>query len=182
MATPPPRDAIDKLLARHLAEYETIVTEIRGMIAKAKKLTAAAAAARRDKLREDSEFLRSLAQDDDGDAINPELEEAISYLENEGAPDPSDHVDQIVAELRDVLDTYEGKVAELLEVQKNTPPGQFFWNRDDDDEEDEDEEDSDPSPRTEADIQKLIRSWRESHDDATVKTFELQTRIRYGIG
>lgn len=175
MAKVPGRDALDKLLQAMKKEMSGQLLSLQELKAKIGKMHNPMVESRLDKLRARKEELTSIGNNDNGEPINPDIEEGMSWLDNEGVPDLEQEVSDLCGILNEQIENRESKLSELRSLLRNMPPNSFFYNLEDE------EEGEDEDPANEAELQAKVREWRRDYDDDTAKLWEIQTRMRTGI-
>jgi len=141
--------ALDKMLQGIAKEYETQIDALTAVRGKVEKIIADGIA-RTERLQERLASLLEAARDDEGDVINPDIEEAIDYLENDGIRSLEDATG-ITDSIDEEVSGIQGRLDDLTSIIEATPAEGFFDNRPDEDEEDggdddDDDDDDDPPP------------------------------------
>ncbi len=140
------KDSLDKLLAALDEEYTKQILQLKELAKMIDGVHNPKVARRLEQLQAFREQLMAQAVDDDtGDAINPDIAEAIDFLENEALPDPEEAVESLKERLQEELDSLQERYKSLKAISKDLPPNAFFLveqEEEDDEEEDDDEEDS----------------------------------------
>lgn len=135
----PRRDALDTLMAAMVAEYErqnklleTTAERLQKDIEIAKERT--------ERLQERIQKVIEDGKDDDGEHINPDISEALDYLENEGIAD----LDELVGAV-ETVESAQGDVGrrleELRDIVDATPKDSFFYVPPDEEDDDDDDDD-----------------------------------------
>jgi hypothetical protein len=134
-------DSLDKLLAALDEEYSRQILQLEELARMAGEVHNKKVAKRLEQLQAFREQLIGQAVDDDtGEVINPDIEEAYSFLENEALPDPEEAVASLKERLQEEIDSLKERYQVLKDIRKDLPPNAFFLVEEDDEDDDEDEE------------------------------------------
>ncbi len=139
-------DSLDKLMAALDEEYSKQILQLKEIAKMIDAVHNAKVVRRLEQLHAFRDQLMEQAVDDDtGDAINPDIAEAIDFLENEALPDPEEAAESIKERIQEELDSLEERYKVLKAIRKDLPQNAFFLveeeEEDEDDEDDDDEDD-----------------------------------------
>jgi hypothetical protein len=118
------RNALDRLLADMDRDFEDKIAELQGLGDAAALMLNESA--QRQKIKERREAVLEAARDEDGDPINPDIEEAIDWLDNEPVSDAQDYVDGIRQIVDEGVAALQEKQKELRDIIKATPAEAFY--------------------------------------------------------
>jgi chaperonin cofactor prefoldin len=135
----PRADALDTLMAAMAAEYERQKKYLDGVADRLQK-EIESTAERVARLKERIQRVMEDGRDDDGEAINPDIEEALDHLENEGMSDLED-LEGAVEAVGTSQGDVDRRLSELNDIIAATPTEAFFLVPVEEDAEDEDNED-----------------------------------------
>jgi hypothetical protein len=97
-------------------------------------------------------------RDEDGDVINPDTEEALDWLDNEGVPNIEELMTSITDSIDEPINYLEEKLGELREIQQITPKNAFKNQKEEDEDEDEDEDENEEDKCEASAIPPTLRS------------------------
>jgi len=136
-------DSLDKLLAALDEEYTKQILQLKELAKMVAEVHNSKVARRLEQLQAFREQLLGQAVDDDtGEVINPDIEEAVDFLENESIPDPEEAAESVKERLQEALDSLQERYESLKAIRKDLPPNEFLLVEDDEDDEEEDEDGS----------------------------------------
>jgi len=136
-------DSLDKLLAALDEEYTKQILQLKELAKMVAEVHNSKVARRLEQLQAFREQLLGQAVDDDtGEVINPDIEEAVDFLENESIPDPEEAAESVKERLQEALDSLQERYESLKAIRKDLPPNAFLLVEDDEDDEEEDEDGS----------------------------------------
>lgn len=118
------RDALDRVLADMDREIGERIAELQGLGAAAMSMLHDSAA--RKKLSARRSAVLDDGRGDDGDPINPDIEEALDWLDNEAVPEVQDYVDGIRQVVDEGIAALREKQKELHDIIRATPPDAFY--------------------------------------------------------
>jgi len=132
-------DSLDKLLAALDEEYTKQILQLKELAKMVAEVHNSKVARRLEQLQAFREQLLGQAVDDDtGEVINPDIEEAVDFLENESIPDPEEAAESVKERLQEALDSLQERYESLKAIRKDLPPNAFLLVEDDEDDEEED--------------------------------------------
>ena len=137
-------DSLDKLMAALDEEYTKQILQLKELAKMVGEVHNAKVTRRMDQLQSFREQLIGQSTDDDtGEIINPDIEEACSFLENEPLPDPEEAVESIKERIQEELDSLQERYKVLKDIRKDLPLNAFFLVDEEEEGEEEDEEETD---------------------------------------
>jgi len=132
-------DSLDKLLAALDEEYTKQILQLKELAKMVAEVHNSKVARRLEQLQAFREQLLGQAVDDDtGEVINPDIEEAVDFLENESIPDPEEAAESVKERLQEAIDSLQERYESLKAIRKDLPPNAFLLVEDDEDDEEED--------------------------------------------
>lgn len=136
MTRMPDEGALDKLLRDIHGEVSGQLNSLQDLKVRVAKLVGQPAESRASRLRARADNLLEHGYDDgSGEAINPDIEEGLSWLDNEGVPNLEDEANDLANLLDEQIESRQRRLGELEQVIANLPPNSFFNNREESEEE-----------------------------------------------
>ena len=117
------RNSLDRVLADLDAELERRISELESIGHKAKSMLHKGE--KQEKAEEKRMEVLEVGKDDNGDPINPDIGEALDWLESEGVVDMEDFVDGIQQIVDEGVGKLKAKLHELRGIAKDLAPGSF---------------------------------------------------------
>jgi len=118
------RNALDRVLADMDREFEAKIAELEEMGAAAMSMLHESI--QRKRLQERRLAVLEAGRDDNGDPINPDIEEALDWLDNEGVPDIEDYIDGIRQIADEGVRALRERHKKLRDIIDATPSDAFY--------------------------------------------------------
>lgn len=119
----PDRNALDRVLRDLNKELDKRIDELEAIGHKAKSMLHEGE--KTEKMLERRQEVLENGRDDDGDPINPDIEEALDWLDNQGTVDIEDYVEGVVQVVSEGIAKLKDQREELLDIIRNTPEGSY---------------------------------------------------------
>lgn len=117
------KNSLDRILADLDSELEKKIAELEGIGHKAKAMLHEGE--RHEKMMEKRSEVLENGRDDDGEPINPDIEEALDWLDSNGVVDVEDMVEGIQQVVAEGVASLKDRLGELQGIAQSLPPGSF---------------------------------------------------------
>ena len=134
-----------------------------------------------DALEKQKEELLEIGRDENGEPINPDIQEALDWM-NEGLPDLQEQVEAIGEQIDEATSYLEEKIYDLKELLKTTPKDGFVYKQEEGEVDEGEDGEEDREIGIEEELQKAVKGWRRDYGPETARIYEIRTRMRTGIG
>ena len=172
------KNALDLVLAKLDEEFSTQILQLEELAEMVGEVLNAKAKKRLEQLQKMRDKVIEQSVDDDMEIINPDIEEACSFLENESLPDPEDIVETLKERLEEEIDGLKNRYETLQEIRKATPREAFFVvEQDDDDDDDEDGDDDDDPSEMEQKVLNAIAELNDGDPSLRVRLADLRIAL-----